>query len=90
VNPFRASFGASAKTIFGDDIPLHPCPGDIGFVRDFIFELAGPDTEPAADALVGIHEKSPANRLYRSQALPGPENFIQAFGEGDAGGPLYR
>jgi hypothetical protein len=75
--------------IFGDDIPLHPGPGDIGFVRDFIFELAGPDTEPAANALVCIHEKYPADRLYGGQAFPGSENFIQAFGAGDAGNPLY-
>jgi hypothetical protein len=83
---FLRSIGKD-PAIFGNHIPFHPCPRDIGFVRDFVFELAGLDAEAAADAFVCIHEEHPADRLYGGQAFGGSENSIQAFAQRDSGNP---
>jgi hypothetical protein len=76
--------------IFGDDVPFHPCPGDIGPEGDFIFELTGLYAETATDAFVGIHEKYPPDRLCGSQAFRTPEDFVKPAGQGDSGKALQR
>jgi hypothetical protein len=71
-------------SIFGNDVPFHPGPGDIGPEGDFILELAGLYAEAATDAFVGIHEKYPSYRLCGSQPFLGPENFVKPSGQGDS------
>ena len=47
--------------VLGDHIALHPGAGDVGIPGDIVFDLAGLDTEAAADALVDIDQKDPAH-----------------------------
>jgi hypothetical protein len=75
-------------SFLGNDISLHPGPGDIGFEGDFIFELTGFDAKAAADALVGVHQKCPAHRLRRGLKDQRLENTVQPVGQGYYGGPF--
>jgi hypothetical protein len=65
---------------FGNDVTLNPGAGDIGLKGDFILELTGFDTEAAPNALIGVHQKYPADGPRRSMQGNGPEDFIQPPG----------
>jgi hypothetical protein len=87
--PHPCFLGAVRKhfPFFGNDVSLHPRPGDVRLKRDFILQLAGLDTEPAADALVGIHQKRPPEGSGGGLEGSRTENFAYPFGQGYGGGP---
>jgi hypothetical protein len=75
-------------SLFGNDISLHPGPGDVGLERDFIFKLTGFDAVAAADALIGVHQKGPAHGLHRSLKGERLVKNVQSVGQGYGSGPF--
>src|SRR5690349_291192 len=49
--------------VASDDVSLDPCPRHGCFLRHLVFHLTCLDAESAADAGMGVDEKSPANRI---------------------------
>ena len=47
---------------FGQHVPLHPGPGNVGVIGNFVFQLAGLDAETAAHAFVRVNQEHPADR----------------------------
>jgi hypothetical protein len=72
-------------SVFGDHVSFNPGSRDIGVKGNLIFEFACLDTEAAADALVGIHEKYPAEGFWRSMSGSGPEDFNAPFHQHQGG-----
>jgi hypothetical protein len=87
--PIPGFLGAIGEyfSIFGDDVPFYPGPGNVGLKGDFIFTFTCLDAEATADALVGIHQKNPTDRPRSSMKRNRPEGLVQALSQGQGGGP---
>ena len=83
----KSSLGAVDPdfALLGHDVPFHPGAGDLGVKRNLVLSFAGLDTEPAADALVSIDQKAPAEIRIGGQNLPWLEDFQGGKGEGRPG-----